>query len=234
MNWLHYLSKNSLANPTQNFTDKPKDANKDYFKFLKDTPKRTIANVIGWRIVQRAIPFLGEDVRKILLEYETAVHGKQDNDQRWKFCVSLTTERVAVGVGSLYIDEYFSEEDRKATIKMVDFIQDEYLSTLNSSDWIDNEVKINASKLARKMFKVIGYHEHLRSEDFIKNNFYKNLERWPKENFLELGLALAIFDADREYDRTNQDVKEEWTKYARPATVNAFYSPRDNSIRKLI
>lgn len=97
---------------------------------------------------------------------------------------------------------------------------------------MDEPIKKYALQTADKMQKFIGYHESLRGDEAI--NFFIDLERWPEDNFLEMGLALNILTTDREFLRLHFKRSEkvsDWTKYGKPATVNAFYNSKDNSIQ---
>ena len=60
---------------------------------LKNTPKRTIANYMMWRIHGFSSFFLTEELRKRQLVYSTAVSGKQEQEPRWKECIDITSGR---------------------------------------------------------------------------------------------------------------------------------------------
>lgn len=211
--------------------DKSKDVNLEYYNYLTSIPKRVIANHVGWRILLSSLAFLSDDVDKIALEFKTVAYGQQDVDQRWKTCIQLTANYVSVGTGSLYIAEYFSEDDKKAATQMVDFIFEEYKKTLQSSEWIDADVKQKALAKAKNTLKFIGYHPKLRSRDAF--TFYEKLQQWPIDNFFEMAMSLSLFTVDRLFERVVSKTKEpDWTKYSKPQTINAFYSAKDNSIRE--
>lgn len=60
---------------------------------LQNTPKRTIANYLLWRITAFSSFFMTEELRKRQLVYSTAVSGKQEQEPRWKECVDITSGR---------------------------------------------------------------------------------------------------------------------------------------------
>lgn len=62
-------------------------------KLLQNTPKRTIANYLMWRITAFSSFFMTEELRKRQLVYSTAVSGKQEQEPRWKECVDITSGR---------------------------------------------------------------------------------------------------------------------------------------------
>lgn len=116
-------------------------------------------------------------------------------------------------VGSIYINQLFSEDDKEAAEELVNLIQQEYIATIKRSNWMDESVKKNAIAIAIKMQKFIGYHEKLRSSEAL--NYYNDLTRWPSDNFLEMGLSLIIFATDKEFTRIHlkrSDTTTDWTK----------------------
>lgn len=62
-------------------------------KLLQDTPKRTIANYLMWRVTAFSSFFLTEELRKRQLVYSTVVSGKQEQEPRWKECIDITSGR---------------------------------------------------------------------------------------------------------------------------------------------
>lgn len=60
---------------------------------LKNTPKRTLANYMMWRIHSFSSFFLTEELRKLHLVFNTAVTGQQEQVPRWKECIDITSGR---------------------------------------------------------------------------------------------------------------------------------------------
>lgn len=230
--WMKLLSYANIGNPLI-VANQSIDYDQKYYDLLKSAPKRVLANSFGFRILIASVPFLSDEVGKIHLEFATANSGQQDVDQRWKFCVDNTAKKTSVATGSLYISEYFTDDDKAEVQKMVDFIFEEYTETVRKSKWMDDDVRADALNRASKTLKIVGYHDKLRSDDALQ--FYDKLERWPTEKFFEMALSLTLFTLDREFERLHATNPEpDWTKYSEPHDVNALYSSRDNSIRKCI
>lgn len=118
--------------------------------------------------------------------------------------------------GSLYISEYFTEDDKKNAERLVDYILEEYVETIKRSTWMDENTKQRALATTSKMTKYIGYHEKLRSPE--AEHFYDDLPPVTEEKFLEMGLAFQLSTTDREYRKLNykkkkgEVVPEDWTK----------------------
>ena len=220
-----YLPDNRKINETLNDS-----FIQSYYNFIKETPKRVLANYVGWRLIQSSLDFMHKNIRNAVLTFQKSALGKEDIEQRWKLCATLVTNEAAVSIGSLYVSEYFTEDDKTSAVKLVDRLLVQYSTIIEESDWMDNQTKTAAKNTAMKMKKFIGYEEQLRSEE--ANIYYNDLYEHPADKFLEMGLAFKIFETDREFKRINEKKGADWTKYSKPATVNAFYKSEDNSIRE--
>lgn len=81
---------------------------------------------------------------------------------------------------------------------------------------MDDNTKKLALEKTSKMSKYIGYHSKLRSLE--AETYYDDLPGVTQENFLELGMALQVLAADREFRRVHAKLKkgeakvEDWTK----------------------
>lgn len=116
-------------------------------------------------------------------------------------------------LGSLYISKYFTEQDKSKADEMVEYIFNEYVETVQRSDWMDENTRNNTLLKASLMSKYIGYHIKLRSEE--AEHFYDNLPSLSKDHFLETGMALLVHTADRAYKSftaKNPQNKQDWTK----------------------
>lgn len=193
-----------------------------------------MANYVGWRVLQVSLELMHLEIRNIFLKFQKTALGKEDLDQRWKFCALLTQNQAAVATGAMYVEGYFKENDKKVALELVDNLYKEYLTTIANSDWMNEQTKISAQNTAMEMKKYIGYEDELRREE--GNNYYNDLYQYPEDKFLEMVLAFKIFETDREYKHIyiNKNKTRDWSKYSRPATINAYYKSEDNSIRKLL
>ncbi|CAO1337978.1 unnamed protein product [Diamesa tonsa] len=227
--WMELFSPSYLTIAQQYNGTLENNLTESYDIFIKKTPPRVLANYVGWRVIQASIDFMHIELRNEYLKFQKLAFGKEDVDQRWKLCVFLTQIVPAVATGSLYIDEYFKEDDKKAAVELVNDLLAEYSSSIEESNWMDKQTKTAANKTAMTMERYIGYEDQLRTKEAYE--FYNDLEEYPEEKFLEMGLAFKIFETDREFKRLIGNMMNDWTKYSKPATVNAFYKSEDNSIQ---
>lgn len=155
------------------------------------------------------------DVKKQYVKYRMAGNSNsspvsKDFEQRWILCVEVAKLVAPVALGSLYVSEYFTESDKQSAEFLVESILEEYVSTINASDWMDESTKQTARLKASTMKKFIGYHAKLRSED--ATSFYDDISGLDEGKYLELALSLHVYSTDREFRRLHAKSRDDWTK----------------------
>lgn len=60
---------------------------------INSVPKRTLANYFNWRIALTASGALTNQLFNLKLGFYTALSGQQDQQPRWKECVSFTATK---------------------------------------------------------------------------------------------------------------------------------------------
>lgn len=199
---------------------------------LEETPNRTIANYLIWRVTVYSTYFMSSELRKRNLQYFTAISGKTEEEARWKECVDLATSGLPISVGALYVKKHFEESSKAAALEIVDGIRDEFEIILQKVDWMDEETRKSALEKLKKMATYIGYPDEIKNNTLLEE-YYDGLEIDP-EHYLESYLKLNLFSTKQVYKKLREPVnKTEWERHAKPAQANAFYSSIENSIRKL-
>lgn len=200
---------------------------------LDETPNRTIANYLMWRVTVYSTYFMSSQLRKRNLEYFTAISGKTEEEARWKECVDLTTSGLAISIGALYVKKHFEESSKDAALEIVNGIRDEFEIILHTVDWMDEKTRQAALEKLQKMATYIGYPDEIKNNTILEE-YYDGLEIDP-ERYYESYLNLNIFTTNQSYKKLRETVdKTEWERHAKPAQANAFYSSIENSIRKFI
>lgn len=113
---------------------------------------------------------------------------------------------------------------------MVDNIRHEFEQLVDKLTWMDDETKKAALYKAQKLVEHIGYPNELGDNAKLEE-YYAPLDVEPDDLILN-SLRLRKFGTDFSYNRLREPVnKTDWLTHSRPAVVNAFYSPLENSIR---
>ncbi|XP_053693923.1 neprilysin-2-like [Sabethes cyaneus] len=198
---------------------------------LQRTSKRTLANYVMWRVSVSSIFALTDVLRKRQLKYSTVVTGKQDLEPRWKECVDIVADGLPISVGALYIKKHFREESKLTALDMVSDIKAAFVDILRKVDWMDEITRQSALDKVASMVTHIGYPDELL--DIAKiTEYYQDLQFDSNDNYLQTILHLNKFHATKAFQKLRLPVnKTDWIRHSRPAIVNAFYSPVENSIQ---
>ncbi|XP_055637521.1 neprilysin-2 isoform X1 [Toxorhynchites rutilus septentrionalis] len=198
---------------------------------LQNTPKRTMANYVMWRISGFSSFFLTEKLRKRQLQYTTALSGKQEQEPRWKECVDITAGSLPISVGAQYIRKYFQEKSKRTALDMVNDIKAVFVDILKKVDWMDEVTRQSALEKVASMVTHIGYPDELMDDNKIAD-YYKDLQFKKEDDYLTTILYMNQFGTTKAFRKLRLPVnKTDWITHSRPAVVNAFYSSIENSIQ---
>lgn len=141
------------------------------------------------------------------------------------FCFSLS-----ISVGALYVRKYFNEKSKKAAVELVNTIREEYIKILRAVSWMDERRRVSAIEKAQSMTSHIAYPDELTDNNKLEE-YYAGLELEPNTLFKNV-LRIRIFKDNLIIQKLRKPVnKTDWETHTMPATVNAAYSPLENSIR---
>lgn len=127
--------------------------------------------------------------------------------------------------------KYFNEESKKAAVDLVNSIREEYVNILKEVSWMDEVTRQAAIEKAKSMTSHIAYPDELTDNNKLEE-YYDGLELEP-DTLLQNVLRIRIFKDNHLIKKLRQPVnKTDWETHTMPATVNAAYSPLENSIRK--
>ena len=102
----------------------------EFEKLMLQTPKRTQANYLMWRVASSSVSYLTDEIRNRELKFSTVVNGRTAREARWMECLSMTTKTLRVSVGALYVRKYFHEDSKKSAVKIVNNIRKEFKKIL--------------------------------------------------------------------------------------------------------
>lgn len=127
--------------------------------------------------------------------------------------------------------KYFHEDSKAAALDMEDRIRDEFEVILGRVDWMDKGTRQTAIDKLRAMSSNIGYADELM-DDAKLEQLYGSL-KIDESNYLTAILSLNIYGADHSLGQLREPVnKKDWTTRMAPFSVNAYYAPSENGIRK--
>jgi membrane metallo-endopeptidase-like protein 1 len=197
---------------------------------LATVPARVQSNYMVWRVAAASMKYLDEEARKISLKFSEKLTGKSEETPRWRTCVGAAKGSLANAVGSMYVRKHFKEDAKQSALEMVSDIRAEFDAMLSQIDWMDDSTRSKAKAKAAGIVEHIGYPPELL--DTIKlNDLYAGLEL-NSTHYLSNALNMTVFGTNYAFSKLREKVnKTDWVRHGRPAVVNAFYSPLENSIQ---
>lgn len=202
----------------------------NFSQLIQKTPKRVQANYLMWRAAAASMAYMNEAADKISLKFSKKLTGKSEEPPRWRKCVGAASGSLANAVGSLYVTKYFNEDSKTEALMMVSEIRRQFERLLDEVDWMDEETKRQARVKAQGMVEHIGYPSELLEMSKLED-LYAGLELSPNA-YLGNALNMTVFGTNYAFSKLREKVnKTDWVRHGRPAVVNAFYSPLENSIQ---
>lgn len=229
--WINHFDNFKLKNTKSNLVQYNISIIENIEILLEKFSSRTIANYALWRVVELAVPFLGDEVEEAF-KFLRETYGYIDKEQRWKTCIRITNLHAELATGSLYIKDFFTEESRIAATNMVQDIKEEFRTTISNSDWMDEKTKSEALKNLDTMKSYIGYDEQLLNITKVEKYYVESSKKFT-DTFFHLALQLNVLNTDKKF-RKSVYSEVDWTKYAKPTTIGASYNRGDNTIREII
>jgi len=202
----------------------------NFSQLIQNTPKRVQANYLMWRAAAASMAYMNEAADKISLKFSKKLTGKSEEPPRWRKCVGAASGSLANAVGSLYVTKYFNEDSKTEALLMVSEIRRQFERLLDEVDWMDEDTKRQARVKAQGMVEHIGYPSELLEMSKLED-LYAGLELSPNA-YLSNALNMTVFGTNYAFSKLREKVnKTDWVRHGRPAVVNAFYSPLENSIQ---
>jgi len=197
---------------------------------LRLTPARVQANYLMWRAAAASLSYLNAKAEIIRLRFSSRMTGKTELPPRWMKCVSTTISSLPNAVGSMYVSQYFNGGSKEEALEMVGEIRFQFDQMLRDTDWMDEATKSKAIDKANSMVTHIGYPQEILDMEKL-TKLYSGLEL-NADDFYGNALRTTMFGTSYAFSKLRDKVdKLDWVRHGRPAVVNAFYSPLENSIQ---
>lgn len=167
---------------------------------------------------------LDQECLDILTEYSAAVSGNAQTEiSVEELAYQICSQMLDMAIGRMYVENYVSEETKQNVTEMVDQIVGVFRQRLEQNEWLGDETKARAIEKLDNLKIRVAYPDDWSLYDYSDYIF-------PEDGGI-LDDILVIREKAREQRveqaRTEID-SNVWS--ISPQTVNAFYSPSDNSI----
>ena len=186
-------------------------------EILAKTPPRTIANYIGWRIVSHFGPHSSEQFREIVFEFNKVSTGVKRLEDRDENCYNLVYNRLPMALSRLFVDNFFTEKEKKEASELIDSIQQSFHRLIQQNQWLDEETKSASSSKLEHVIKNVAYPTWLKNNDQLDEYYFlqnktEALALLANKNFL---ISLTEFSA--------LQIKQNLEDLVKPVNVDKKY-----------
>ncbi len=189
---------------------------------LDTTPVVQLRNYLLSCVVRGACGALSDDFYEASFEFfQKQMAGVEEQKPRWKRAMAVPDDILSEAVGKMYVEKYFSSEDKERMKELVANIQTALGQHIDALDWMSDATKAKAHEKLSNFTVKIGYPDKWKDYSSLEINpelsYYDNMVKannWYSED--------NISDFGKPVDR------EEWLMS--PQTVNAYYNPTTNEI----
>jgi len=176
---------------------------------------------LRWHVLHQSADLLPKALADADFDFfSRTLAGQQEQQPRWRRCVTETDERLGEALGKAFVEEAFGPQAKADMLKMVQDIKAAMQQDIDAAPWMSGETKKAAMVKLNKVVDRIGYPDTWRDYSSVRvarDDAVGNRER-----------ALA-FNRARTLAKIGQPVdRGEWSMT--PPTVNAYYSPDRNNI----
>jgi len=194
---------------------------KEFDRMLAEMTISQWRDYLRWHIVRTSSPYLSVGfVESDFQFYETRLRGREQQRERWKRAVEITSQSLGEPVGELYVERYFPPESKAAAMELIGDLRAALKARLETLEWMSPKTRTRALEKLATFTPKIGYPDQWRD--------YSGLEIKPKDLIGNLRRA-AAFEQARQLAKLGQPTdRSEWRMS--PQTINAYYNALQNEI----
>lgn len=194
----------------------------EFNALVADTPLDQIKTYLRWHLLHA---YAGTSMPEAFDQenwnfYAHLLNGAEKQQERWKRCTSRIDHEMGEALGQVYVEKYFSPEDKQRALNMTVAIEQAMGKDIDSLDWMSAETKVKAREKLHTVMNKIGYPDKWRDYsrlEIVRGDALGNQER------------AHGFEFARDVDKIGKPVdKSEWQMS--PPTVNAYYDPQQNNV----
>jgi endothelin-converting enzyme/putative endopeptidase len=176
---------------------------------------------LRWHLVDSRAPFLSRALVEADFDfYQRTLRGVEQQQPRWKRCVSLVDNQLGEALGKVFVEKTFSADTKARTLDMVERIERVMERRIQALAWMSAPTRQEALRKLHGLRNKIGYPDRWRDYSSVRverTDLVGNVSR------------AAAFEEARQLAKIGRPVdRGEWGMT--PPTVNAYYNPSMNDI----
>lgn len=195
-----------------------------FSKIYTDDNLPLIKNYIEIVNLIYASSYLNEDFENANKEFANSVLGVTGELSKEEDAVVTVNSIMGMAVGKIYAERYISQKTKEDVENITKQIIGVYKKRINNLDWMSDSTKKNAIDKLDKLTIKIGYPDNWIDYSNINIKSYSE-----GGSLFENVVTLRVLAQDAMFSKLDKPVDKKKEGFT-PQTVNAFYSPTDNSI----
>ncbi len=190
-------------------------------RLLESTSMEDVKSYLRWQLLHASAERLPKRFADENFDFfSRTLAGQQEQQPRWRRCVTETDRALGEALGKAFVDETFGAQAKADTLKMVQDIKAAMRQDIDSLPWMSGDTKKAAMVKLNAVVDRIGYPEVWRDYSSVKIT---------RDDPVGNQQRAAAFDRQRRLQKIGKPVdRSEWSMT--PPTVNAYYSPDRNNI----
>jgi len=237
INWKLYISKKfknyDIKTPVNDDTFIVNSA-ETYFdalnKILGETDIDTLIYYAEWNIIYYYMYRVNDEFSEPFNDFvNNVLYGIVEKEKRYKICIGAVEKTMGTALGRYYIEKAFKVNSKDIAEEIINNIKQSMLERIPKMSWIDKTTAEAAIEKVNKLSsKKIGYPDYILNPKELLEKDYEGFEVDSKSFFNTL-VNGEVLIAKKTIKKITESVGElDWDMT--PQTVNAYYSPMDNSI----
>jgi putative endopeptidase len=197
----------------------------DYFRglepLLKSESLDNWKTYLRWWTLNKNANYLSKPfVDEHFKFFGTALYGMEENEPRWRRCVSMIDRDLGEALGQAYVDVAFPPESKRRMKEMVAGLREALSQDIKTLDWMSPATQKQAEIKLNGILDKIGYPDTWRD--------YSTVKVVPADLVANVRQS-TTFEFKRQLNKIGKPVDRlEWD--LTPPTINANYSPQMNTI----
>lgn len=189
--------------------------------------KITVANYLGWSVIQSLTPSLPESFRDASKVLRKTLMGSEGIEPNWRWCVTDTNQVMGFALGAMFVRKVFKGESKARVEEMINSIREAFQENMDSLEWMDSNTRQLAREKADHIKQMIGFPEFIMNSERLGNK-YEGLEL-EEDNYFGNNIKVNVLSLRENMERINKPSnRTEWEMT--PPMVNAYYTPTKNQI----
>jgi endothelin-converting enzyme/putative endopeptidase len=218
--WSGYLGALKMASPDHYLVFSP-DFMRNFESMLKTRSLAEWKTYLRWNLLNLS----GENLPKAFREasfdfYGKTLTGRKEMRPRWKVCADAADRDLGEALGRAYVTRAFPPSSKERMLKLVKALEQALDEDIDSLSWMSDTTKKQAHGKVATILDKIGYPDKWREYSSLTITRRNALGNAYGASTLNVEFDLAKVGKERD--------RSDWGMT--PPTVNAYYSPLDNTI----